>query len=196
MKIFDLYDTKEVKVEDPGLRRYVSVAEKLVIKDHGREGKIKFGRSRINLLERFMHIMMCPGHRSGKQKIMTHWASGKWSKKAKVMIKALNIIAEKTKQNPVQVFVKAIENAAPRDEVTTIEYGGARYPQAVDISPMRRISLAMRNLRNGAYDKCFGKNIKLHDALANEIIAASQNLSESKAIARKNEIEKMADSSR
>ena len=34
------------------------------------------------------------------------------------------------------IFVKAIENAAPREEITTIEYGGARYPQAVDCSPL------------------------------------------------------------
>jgi len=196
MRIFDLYETRDRKVEDPGLRRYINVGERLVIKDHGREGKVKFGRAKINLVERFMHLLMCPGHRGGKNKIMTHWASGKWSKKAMVMMKTLKIIEEKTKQNPIQVFVKAVENAAPRDEVTTIEYGGARYPQAVDISPMRRLSLAMRNLKNGAYDKCFGKSIKLQDALANEIIAASMNNSDSKAVARKNENEKMADSSR
>ena len=196
MKIFDLYDTKEIKIEDPGLRRYVNVNEKLVIKSHGRENKEKFGRAKMNIVERFMHLLMCPGHRGSKQKIMTHWASGKWSKKAAVMIKALKIIEEKTKMNPIQVFVKAVENAAPRDEVTTIEYGGARYPQAVDIAPMRRISLAMRNMKNGAYDRCFGKKVKLEDALAIEIIAAYQNSSDSKAVARKNETEKMADSSR
>jgi small subunit ribosomal protein S7 len=196
MKIFDLFESKDVKVEDPGLRRYVDLSEKLVIKDQGREGKVKFGRAKINLVERFIHLLMCPGHRSGKQKIMTHWASGKWSKKAMIMIKALKIVEERTKQNPIQVFVKAVENAAPRDEVTTIEYGGARYPQAVDISPMRRLSLAMRNMRNSAYDKSFGKSAKIENTLADEIIAAANNSSESKAISRKNEIEKMADSSR
>jgi len=196
MKIFDLFETKEVKVEDPGLRRYIDVSEKLLIKNQGREGKEKFGRAKINLIERFIHLLMCPGHRGGKQKIMTHWASGKWSKKAMLMIKALKIVEEKTKLNPIQVFVKAVENAAPRDEVTTIEYGGARYPQAVDISPMRRISLAMRNMRNSAYDKAFGKNVKMENALADEIIASYGSSTESKAISRKNETEKMADSSR
>jgi small subunit ribosomal protein S7 len=196
MKIFDLFDVSDIKVEDPGLRRYIDIGGKLLIKNQGREGKEKFGRAKINILERFIHILMCPGHRGSKQKIMTHWASGKWSKKAMIMIKTLKIIEERTKQNPIQVFIKAVENAAPRDEVTTIEYGGARYPQAVDISPMRRISLAMRNMRNGAYDKSFGKSAKIENTLADEIIAASNNSTESKAIARKNETEKMADSSR
>ena len=39
---------------------------------------------------------------------------------------------------PLKIFVKAIENSAPREEVISIEYGGARYPQAVDLSPLRR----------------------------------------------------------
>ena len=195
MKIFDLYETGSVKVEDPGLRRYINLNEKLLLKFHGRERE-KFGRAKVNTLARFINLLTNPGHRGRKHKIMTHWASGKWSKKAAVMIKTLNIISEKTKENPIQVFVKAIENAASRDEITTIEYGGARYPQAVDISPMRRLSLSMRNLAHGAYDKCFGKNVKLENALASEIIAAYQNSSESKAIAKKNETEKMADSSR
>jgi small subunit ribosomal protein S7 len=195
MKIYDLFETKDIQVEDPGLRQYISFSGKLVIKAHGREME-KFGRSKINIIERFTHILMNPGHRGSKQKIMTHWASGKWSKKAMLMIKALKIIEERTKQNPIQVFIKAIENSAPRDEVTTIEYGGARYPQAVDISPTRRISLAMRNLKNGAYDRCFGKAMKMEQGIAEEIIAASNNSSESKAIMKRNETEKMADSSR
>jgi len=195
MKIFDLYDIKDLKVEDPGLRRYISLSEKLLIKSHGRE-KEKMGRAKMNILERFINMLTVPGHRGSKHKIMTPWATGKWSRRASDLIKALKIIELKTKENPVHVFVKAVENAAPRDEITTIEYGGARYPQAVDISPMRRISLALRSLKNGAYDRCFGKSMKIEDALAAEIIAAYQHNSESKAIMRKNEIEKMADSSR
>jgi len=195
MKIFDLYDVKDVKIEDPGLRRYISLPEKLLIKSHGRE-KEKMGRAKMNILERFINMLTVPGHRGHKHKIMTHWATGKWSRRAADVIRALNLIEQRTKENPVQVFIKAVENAAPRDEITTIEYGGARYPQAVDISPMRRISLALRNLRNGAYDRCFGKKMSIEVALADEIIAAYRNSSESKAISKKNETEKMADSSR
>ena len=195
MKIFDLYETKDVKVEDVGLKRYINLDEKLMIKSHGRE-RDRFSRSKVNLIERLINLLGVPGHRGKKHKIMSHWASGKWTTNATTVLKALKIVEEKTKQNPVQVFVKAIENAAPRDEITTIEYGGARYPQAVDVSPTRRLSLALKNLSHGAYDKAFGKKLSMADALANEIIAASESSSEAFAIQKKNETEKMADSAR
>ncbi|MEM2956403.1 MAG: 30S ribosomal protein S7 [Candidatus Pacearchaeota archaeon] len=195
MKIFDLYETKDVKVEDVGLKRYINLSEKLIVKSHGRERE-RFSKAKVNIVERLINEIGVPGHRGKKQKIMSHWASGKWTTNALTVLKAFKIIYEKTGQNPIQVLVKAIENAAPRDEITTIEYGGARYPQAVDTSPLRRLNLALKNLVHGAYDKAFGKKAQFAETLANEIISASENSSESFAISKKNEIEKMADSAR
>jgi len=195
MRIFDLYEAKDVKVEDVGLKRYINISEKLMIKSHGRE-RDRFSKGKINIIERLINALGVPGHRGKKHKIMTSWATGKYSKNAKTILAAFKIIEEKTKLNPIQVLIKAIENSAPRDEITTIEYGGARYPQAVDTSPTRRVGLAIKNLSHGAYDKSFGKKNKFADTLANEIIAASQNLPESFAISKKNETEKMADSAR
>jgi small subunit ribosomal protein S7 len=195
MKIFDVYETKDSKIEDPGLRRYINLTEKLVIKSRGRSRE-KFGKTRVNVIERLINLLMVPGHRGKKHKIMTSWASGKWSKKVQTVMESFKIIEDKTKTNPVDVFIKAIENAAPRDEITTIEYGGARYPQAVDISPMRRVNLALRHIVHGAYDKSFNKKKSIAEALATEILAASQNINESAAIMKKNEIEKQADAAR
>jgi len=195
MKIFDLYETKDVKVEDVGLKRYINLDEKLVVKSRGRE-RDRFAKSKVNIVERLINALCVPGHRGKKQKIMTSWASGKWTKNARLVLNAFKIIAEKTQQNPIQVLIKAVENAAPREEITTIEYGGARYPQAVDISPMRRISLAIKNLSHGAYDKSFGKKTPMAEALANELIAAANNSNDAFAISKRNEIEKMADSAK
>jgi len=195
MKIFDLYETKEVKVEDPGLKKYINLDEKLVLKSHGRYVE-KFGKSKVNVIERLASLIAVPGHRGKKHKIQTSWASGKYSKNMKIILEALKIIEEKTKQNPIQVLVKAIENSAPSDEVTTIEYGGARYPQAVDVSPLRRLNLALRNLVHGGYDKSFNKKARLAEGLANEIILSYQNSNESLAAQKRNEAEKQADSAR
>jgi small subunit ribosomal protein S7 len=96
----------------------------------------------------------------------------------------------------LKVFVKAIENGSPRDEVTAIEYGGARYPQAVDVSPRRRVNLVLRFIINGAYDKAFNKKATITESLAKEIMAAAENSSESYAISKKNDIEKQADAAR
>jgi len=195
MKIFDLYETKDVKVEDVGLKRYINLDEKLMIKSKGRDRE-KFSKTRINVIERLINLLGVPGHRGKKHRIMSHWTTGKWTTNALTVLKAFKIIEEKTKQNPVQILVKAIENAAPREEITTIEYGGARYPQAVDVSPTRRLSLALKNLTHGAYDKAFGKKAAIAETLANEIIAASESSGEAFAIAKRNEAEKMADSAR
>jgi len=195
MKIFDLYETKEVKVEDVGLKRVINLDEKLVLKTHGRNVG-KFGKAKVNIVERLINLIGVPGHRGKKHKVMTGWASGKYSKNAKTVLKTLKIIADKTGQNPIQVLVKAIENSSPRDEVTTIEYGGARYPQAIDVSPMRRIALSLRNIVHGAYDKAFNKKAEMAEALANEILLASQGSNESFAYQKRVETEKQADSAR
>jgi small subunit ribosomal protein S7 len=98
--------------------------------------------------------------------------------------------------NPIQVLVKAVENAAPRDEVTSIEYGGARYPQAVDCAPNRRLNIALRNIVHGAYDKAFRKKKSIGQALAEEIIATCNKDAGSHALSKKNEMEKQADAAR
>jgi len=195
MKIFDEFDVSEIKLEDPGLRRVVNLSSTLLPKNRGRE-RTRFSKANVNVIERLINLLGVPGHRGKKHKVMTKHATGKWSKNAKAVIDALKIIQEKTKQNPVQVFVKALENAAPRDEITTIEYGGAKYPQAVDVSPIRRLSIALRNIVHGAQDKAFGKKSKIEQTLAAEIIAASEESQDSFAYAKKVETEKMADSAR
>jgi small subunit ribosomal protein S7 len=108
----------------------------------------------------------------------------------------LKIIETKTKKNPVQVLVTAVENGSPRDEITVIEHAGARYPQAVDCSPMRRVDIALRWMVIGAYGKAFGKKKKMAETLADEIIKAGEGSMESYACSKRNEAEKQADSAR
>lgn len=195
MKIFDLYETKDIKVEDSSLKRYINLDERLVLKSHGRT-KEKFAKARLNVVERLANLLGVPGHRGKKHKIITGRSSGKYEKNMGIVLAAFKIIEEKTKKNPIQVVVNAIENSAPRDEITVIEYGGARYPQAVDVSPSRRISVSLRNIVHGAYDKSFNKKTKINESLAQEIILASEKNMESFAMQKKNESEKQADSAR
>jgi len=196
MKIFDKYETKDIEIRDLGLKRYINLDEKLVLKSHGRYVKDKFGKGKVNIIERLANLVSVPGHRGKKHKIQTSHASGKYAQKIKVILGALEIIEKRTNQNPLQILVKAIENSAPRDEITTIEYGGAKYPQAVDTSPLRRLNLALRNLIHGAYDKAFRKKTKIQEGLAEEILLASENSTESHAVQKKNESEKQADAAR
>lgn len=194
-KIFDLYDITEVKVEDPGLKNVINLEPKLLVKSHGRN-VMKAGQTKVNIIERLMNKLAVAGHRGKKHRIIFGHVTGKYTKNMKNVIEALKLIEKRTDKNPVQILVKAIENAAPRDEITVIEYGGARYPQAVDVSPLRRVNLAIKHLVHGASDKAFNKKKNIIQGLAEEIILASENNGESFAVRKRNEAEKQADSAR
>jgi small subunit ribosomal protein S7 len=195
MKLYNLWDVSEVKVEDPSLKKVINLDARLNLKSYGR---IKFdaAKTKVSVVERLVNVVQIPGTRGKKHKIITGWMTGKHAKATKIVIDTFKIIENRTGRNPIAVFVKAIENAAPREEVTSIEYGGARYPQAVDTSPRRRLNLALRYFVHGAYDKAFNKKATIVQALANEIIMASEGSSESFAVSKKNDAEKQADAAR
>lgn len=195
MKIFGLWGTDEINIEDPGLKRVINLDVKLLLKSHGRARK-EFSKSKVNIVERLINLLQVPGSRGKKHRIITSWNTGKYQKNAKIVIEAFKIIEKKTGKNPILVFVKAIEKVAPREEVTAIEYGGARYPQSVDTSPMRRINLVLRFLVHGSYDKAFNKKPNIVESLAKEIMLAYEGSSESYAMQKRNDLEKQADAAR
>jgi len=194
-KIFDLYETDNIEVRDLGLKNVINLQPKLILKSQGRNIQ-KFGQIKVNIVERLINRIGVAGHRGKKHKVILSNATGKYSKNAKIILEALRIMQEKTGKNPVEVLVRAIENSAPRDEVTIIEYGGARYPQAVDVSPLRRVNMALKHLVHGASEKAFNKKKNIAQGLADEIMLAAETKGESFAIKKKNEAEKQADSAR
>ena len=194
-KIFDLYEMGEISVKDPGLKPMINLNPKLILKSHGRNVS-KMGQTKVNIVERLINRLAVAGHRGKKHKVMLGRSTGKYSRNAAIVLNAFKMIQERTKKNPVEVLVKAVENASPRDETTVIEYGGARYPQAVDVSPLRRVNVALRHIVHGASDKAFGKKKNITQALAEEIILASENNGESFSVRKKIESEKQADSAR
>ncbi len=194
MKIFDMFETEGIEIKDLGLRNYINLEPRLIVKSHGR-ARERFSKAKINIVEKLINELAVPGHRGKKHKIITRVA-GKYTREAKTVIEAFKIIEKATGKNPVQIFVTAVVNASPRDEVTAIEYGGAKYPQAVDISPTRRISIAIRNIVHGSHDKSFNKKKKIYEALAEELMKGAENSNESFSVTKKNELEKQADAAR
>ncbi len=196
MKMFGRWDSGEVKVTDISLQPYINLKPVYVPRSGGRNATQQFHKNKYTIVERFMNKLMVPGHRGKKHILSSGHCGGKSFTTYKIVENTLLKIEKQTKQNPIQVLVKAIENAAPRDEITTIEYGGARYPQAVDCSPQRRVDLVLRMFVQGAYQKSFGKKVKVEDVLATEIIAAATNDPKSHALNKKTELEKQADAAR
>ncbi len=196
MKLFNVWDLSQIAVSDPGLKDYIALTPQIVPRTAGRYAKQKFYKNKYTVVERLINHMMVPGHRGKKHHITSGQCGGKSHTAFTIVEKTLKLIEARTKQNPIGVFVKAIENAAPRDEITTIEYGGARYPQAVDCSPSRRIDLAIRMMVQGSYAKKKKKKTKMQEALTEEIILAYNLDQKSNAVAKKLELERMADAAR
>jgi len=196
MKLFNIWETEGIKVVDPGLGRYINLNQILIPRTAGRNTRVKFHKSNYHIVERLMNKLMIPGHKGKKHKVSSGHTTGKIVKVYNIVEESFKIIEKKLNKNPIEVFVKAIENAAPREEITTIEYGGARYPKAVECAPQRRVDIVLRFMTQGAYVASFNKKKTIVSALVDEIINAYNLSINSNAIAKKNELERQADSSR
>ena len=193
---FNKWSTKDIKVIDPGLKRYIGLEAKIAPKTGARYAGNQFHKSKIFIVERLINKVMVPGHRGKKHKRTSGPCTGKSASAYALVKEALEIVEERTKSNPIEIFVKAIENAATREEIVSIEYGGARYPKSVETSPQRRIDMVLRLMVQGAFQKSINSKKVAEAALADEIINASKMSSNSAAIAKKLELERQADSAR
>jgi len=196
LKFFNRWDSEGIKISDPGLVNYISLDPVVVPKTGAKFAKFRFHKSKASIVERLVNKVMIPGHKSKKHKQSSGHMTGMGVQALHIVEKALEEIEKKTKQNPIAVLVKAIENAAPREEIVAIEYGGARYPKAVECAPQRRVDLVLRYMTQGAYLKAFKSKKSISNALANEILLASEAKQESNAIGKKYELERQADASR
>ena len=196
IKVFNEWSVEGIEVQDPGLQRYVSLKPVIVPKTGARYAGNRFHKSRTFIVERLINKVMVTGHKAKKHFISSGHNTGKANSAYEIVHDALRIVEAKTKKNPLEVFVKALENAAPREEIVTIEYGGARYPKAVECAPQRRVDLVLRLFTQGAYQKAFNKKKSVEQTLADEILAAYNMSNTSLAISKKLELERQADSSR
>jgi small subunit ribosomal protein S7 len=193
---FNRWDTSGIKVKDPGLERYISVKPIIVPKTGARYAGNKFHKSRIFIVERLINKITIPGHKARKHKATSGHMTGKASTAYAIVENVLEDIEKKLKKNPIEVYVQAIENAAPREEIITIEYGGARYPKAIEMSPQRRIDQSLKFMVQGSFQKSFNSKKSIIETLSDEIINAYNLNPASAAIAKKLELERQADASR
>ena len=196
IKTFNRWSTEGIKVDDMGLQPYITLQPRIVPKTGARYAGRKFHKSKTFVVERLINKIMVPGHKSKKHYRTSYHISGKAQTAYDIVEEVFKQIEKTTKENPIKVFVKALENAAQREEIITIEYGGARYPKAVECSPQRRVDLVLRHMTQGAYHKTFNTKKSIVSSLAEEIINAYRLSNASNAIAKKLEIERQADSSR
>jgi small subunit ribosomal protein S7 len=117
--------------------------------------------------------------------------SGRKAKAERVMYDALELVTERTKENALDVFTRAIENVRPLLEVKARRVGGATYQVPIEVAPARSSTLAMRWMLDAARAKT-GK--PMAERLAEEILAA--NKKEGIAFKKREDTHKMAEANR
>jgi small subunit ribosomal protein S7 len=185
IKLFQKWSFKDIKVEDIGLQRYLNLTPMVVPHSMGRHEHQRFRKAKVNIVERLINNLMRPGKNAGKKAKVTN-----------VVKEAFEIIYTRTGKNPIEVLVKAVENASPCEDTTRISYGGVVYHLSVDVAPQRRIDLALRHITEGARLASINNPRSIQEALADELILAANKDIKSAGIAKRNEIERVAQSSR
>jgi len=185
IKLFQKWTFNGIEVKDPGLKRYLDLTPMVVPHSMGRHEHQRFRKARVNIVERLINDLMRPGKNAGKK-----------AKTTNIVKQAFEIIHLRTGKNPIEILVRAVENSAPCEDTTRISYGGVVYHLSVDIAPQRRIDLAIRHITEAARTASINNPRSIQETLADELILAANNDIKSAAVAKRHEIERVAQSSR
>lgn len=197
VKLFNTWSFEEVEVPDFTLEPYINLRPIIIPHSCGRHEHKRFWKSNISVVERFVNRLLSPGFISSKIRgKKSAYNSGKKNKLIKSIKSAFTLIDQTTGENPVQVLVYAILNTAPREETTRIAMGGISYASAVDIAPQRRVDLAIKYLVQAIAARSHSSLLQLEENIAKELIAASKNSQDSRAVKKKDEVERIAISAR
>lgn len=116
---------------------------------------------------------------------------GKKSLAVRIMYDSFDLIEQRLKQKPDEVFEQALANVMPKVEVKPRRVGGATYQVPIEVSTARQISLAMRWLLQAARARS-GRSMS--EKLANELIDASKE--QGAAVKRRDDTHRMAEANR
>jgi small subunit ribosomal protein S7 len=116
---------------------------------------------------------------------------GKKHQARHILYSAMDTIGDRTKNNPLDVFRKAVQNASPMLEVRARRVGGATYQVPTEVRPERRTALAIRWLISYANER---SEKSMASKLAAELIAAASG--EGAAIKKKEDVHRMAEANK
>lgn len=195
IKLFGKWDSN-IEVNDTGLRAYINLKSRLLPRSAGALQKHRFYKSRMHIVERLTLHLLVSGHQGRKHRLSSGRFGGGYITALKAVENGLEIIEKKENKNPIEVLVRAVENAALREEIMTYQMGSIVARDAVISAPQRRVDKALRSFAQGIYRKTFGKNSSLSEAIAQEIIAAYKSSTDSFAMKEKDRVEREATGAR
>jgi small subunit ribosomal protein S7 len=181
--LFGVWETDDIAYADPSTQRYINVTP--IAHTMGRHASKQFQKSEISVVERLINRLM-----------QTEENTGKKQQSMRIVRDAFELVHEATEENPVQVLVTAVENAAPREETVRLKYGGISVPQAVDVAPQRRVDQALKFLAEGTYRGSYKTPTSAAEALANQLRGAADYDVGTYAINQKEEAERVAAAAR
>ena len=196
--LFEKWDSSGVVVADMGLQRYLKISPSIIPNTFGKKANKRFGKEESHVVERLANKIMVSGHLKDSRvhKRISGRDTGKKQTTYRLIKKAFEIIEKKTKQNPIDVLVKGITNAAPREETTRIRQGGIIVHRAVDVAPARRLDVALSLISHGAAQRAFNKKQSFSAALADELTSAMKYDVKTYSISKREELERVAQSAR
>jgi small subunit ribosomal protein S7 len=124
--------------------------------------------------------------------INTVMSDGKRSTAERILYKSFDIIKERTGDDPLKVFKKALDNVKPSLEVKSRRVGGSNYQVPIEVNPNRRLSLSIRWLVAFARSRGDGKTMQ--EKFANELLDAS-NL-RGGAVKKREDVHRMAEANK
>ena len=182
-KLFGVWSVEEIEYSDPSTQRYINVTP--IAHTLGRHSSKQFRKSEISVVERLTNRLM-----------QTEENTGKKQQSLRIVRDALEIVHERTEENPVQVLVTAVENAAPREETVRLKYGGISVPKAVDVAPQRRVDQALKFIADGVQGATYKSTTSASEALAQQLIGAANYDVQAYPISQKEEKERVAAAAR
>ncbi len=198
MKLYNKWEIDNIEVRDISIKDYVNLKPTIAPHSGGRHVQTQFWKAKTNIVERLVNKIMVTGHlKEGRvHRRVSGRDTGKKLTALKSVIEAFEIIEKKTKKNPIQVYITAVEHSAPKAETTSFRQGGIIMRKPVDVAPQRRVDLSLRLLSHGAGQRAFKSKMSLGKALAEEIMASAKSDQKTYSISKKDEIERVASSSR
>ncbi|MFX1456578.1 MAG: 30S ribosomal protein S7 [Promethearchaeota archaeon] len=198
VKLFNKWSYDNIEIRDITLENYINLKPIIIPHSAGRHEHRRFWKSsKVSIIERFTNRLLSPGFIGSRIKgHKSSYNSGKKAKLLRSLKNAFTLIELKSGENPIQVVVDAIVNTAPREETTKIAMGGISYASAVDIAPQRRVDLAIKYLAQAIGTRSHSNEGTFEENLAQELLLAASNSQESRAVKRKDEIERIAVSAR
>lgn len=194
VKLFGRWDSN-IAVNDPSLRSYINLEPRILPRSGGVH-RGRFHKSKMHAVERLALKLLVSGHTGKKHRLTSGKFSGNYGNVLGTVERALGIIEKKENKNPIEVLVRAIENAALREEVISYQLGSIMARESVITAPQRRVDKALRFFAQSAYRRAFNKKKPLAESLAEELLAAYKNSADSFAIKEKERIEREAGGAR